>query len=115
MDYDYLNARIRSMKGRLLSPAALEGLIQRPDLEGIMAESQRALYRNELEKASVLYMGIQAVEEALRRETAGTFTRILSLAKGDEAEKFVRLLLARWDVQNIKTIIRGKAMHIPPA
>jgi V/A-type H+-transporting ATPase subunit C len=55
------------------------------------------------------------MEEALRKETAGTFTRILSIARGDEGEKFVRLLLARWDVQNIKTILRGKAMHVPPA
>ena len=40
MDYDYLNARIRSMKGRLLPPAALEGMIQRPDLDGVMAEAR---------------------------------------------------------------------------
>ncbi len=114
MDYDYLNARIRSMKGRLLSPAALEGLIQKPDLGGVIAELERTPYRGELEKASIRYSGIRALEEALRREMAGTFSRILSIARGDEAEKYVRLLLARWDVQNIKTLIRGKAMHIPP-
>jgi V/A-type H+-transporting ATPase subunit C len=114
VDYDYLNARIRSMKGRLLSPAALEGLIQRPDLEGVMAELEKTPYRGELEKASVQYKGIRAVEEALRREMARTFSRILSLARGDPAEKYITLLLARWDAQNIKTILRGKAMHIPP-
>jgi len=115
MDYDYLNARIRSMKGRLLSPAALEGLIQKPDLGGVISELERSPYRSELEKAAIRYSGIQALEEALRREMAGTFSRILSIARGDEAEKYVRLLLARWDVQNIKTLLRGKAMHISPA
>jgi V/A-type H+/Na+-transporting ATPase subunit C len=114
MDYDYLNARIRSMKGRLLSPQALEGLIQRPDLEGIIAELERSPYRAELERARLQYTGIQAVEEALRKDMAATFRRILSLARGDEPEKYVQRLLARWDVQNIKTILRGKAMHIPP-
>ena len=115
MDYDYLNARIRSMKGRLLTPQAFEGLIQKPDLEGVIPELEKTPYRAELERASVHYKGIHAVEEALRREMAKTFSRILAIARGDEAEKYVTLLLARWDVQNVKTILRGKAMHVPPA
>ena len=114
MDYDYLNSRIRSMKGNLLSPQALENLVQRPDLEGIIAELERTPYRAELERARLRYSGIQAVEEALRQDMAATFRRLLSISRGDEPEKYVKLLLARWDVQNIKTIIRGKAMHIPP-
>ena len=114
MDYDYLNARIRSMKGRLLSPAAIEAMVQKPDLEGIAAELGRTPYRAELERATVQYSGIHAIEEALRKETAATFSRILSLSRRDEAEKYARLLLYRWDVQNLKTILRGKAMHVPP-
>ncbi len=102
------------MKGRLLSPQALEGLVERPDLEGIIAELERTPYRAELERARLRYAGIQAVEEALRKDMAATFRRILAIARGDEPEKYVQILLARWDVQNIKTILRGKAMHIPP-
>jgi V/A-type H+-transporting ATPase subunit C len=114
MDYDYLNARIRSMKGGLFSPRALEGMIEKTDLEGIIVELERSPYRAELERARLQYTGIQAVEEALRKEMAATFRRLLSLARGDEPEKYLALLLARWDIQNVKTIIRGKAMHIPP-
>ena len=113
MDYDYLNARIRSMKGRLLSREALEGLIQRPDLEGIIGELGKTPYRAELERASVQHSGIRLVEEALRKETAATLRRILAIARGDPPEQYVQLLLARWDVQNVKTLLRGKAMHIP--
>jgi len=114
MDYDYLNARIRSMRGGLLSPGALESLIQKPDLDLVAAELEKTPYRAELQRASVRFTGIHAVEEALRRETAATFRRILAMARGDEAEKYVKILLARWDLQNVKTLIRGKAMHIPP-
>jgi V/A-type H+-transporting ATPase subunit C len=114
VDYDYLNARIRSMKGRFLSPQALEGLIQKPGLEGVIPELEKTPYRAELERASVQYRGIRAVEEALRREMAKTFSRILTLSRGDDAEKYVSLLLARWDIQNVKTLLRGKAMHVPP-
>ncbi len=114
MDYEYLNARIRSMKGRLLSPQALEALAQKPDLEGIIAELERTPYRAELERARLQHTGIHAVEDALRKDMAATFRRILSLARGDKGEPYIRILLARWDIQNVKTILRGKAMHVPP-
>jgi V/A-type H+-transporting ATPase subunit C len=35
--------------------------------------------------------------------------------KGDESEKYIKILLGRWDIQNIKTILRGKNIHIPTA
>jgi V/A-type H+-transporting ATPase subunit C len=35
--------------------------------------------------------------------------------KGEETEKYIVILLGRWDVQNIKTILRGKNIHIPSA
>jgi V/A-type H+/Na+-transporting ATPase subunit C len=114
MDYDYLNARIRSMRGRFFTPQALDGLAGKADLEGVIAELERSPYRAELERARLRFTGIQAVEEALRKEMAASFRRLLSLARGDEPEKYLALLLARWDIQNLKTILRGKAMHIPP-
>jgi V/A-type H+-transporting ATPase subunit C len=62
----------------------------------------------------VQYSGIRVVEEALRKDEAATFRRILAIARGDTPERYVQILVGRWDIQNIKTIIRGKAMHIPP-
>lgn len=33
--------------------------------------------------------------------------------KGGESETYITILLSRWDIQNIKTILRGKNIHIP--
>jgi V/A-type H+-transporting ATPase subunit C len=35
--------------------------------------------------------------------------------KGEEAEDYIKILLGRWDIQNIKTILRGKNIHVTSA
>jgi V/A-type H+-transporting ATPase subunit C len=55
------------------------------------------------------------IEVALRRDFSAAFRKILRFMKGEESEKYIKILLGRWDVQNIKTILRGKNIHIPTA
>jgi V/A-type H+/Na+-transporting ATPase subunit C len=114
VDYDYANARIKGMKSRLIDDAFLESLIVKPDLDAIVADLQRTSYQEELEKAGTQYSGIMAIDVALRREFTSNFRKILHFMRGDAAEKYITILLNRWDVQNIKTIIRGKNIHAAP-
>jgi V/A-type H+-transporting ATPase subunit C len=112
VDYGYMNARIRGMKGRLLNREALERLIVKPDVESVMVELQRTPYREEIEKASVRFSGMSCIETAVRNDFTTAFRKILWYVHGEDAEKFIRVLLNRWDVQNIKTILRGKNIHV---
>jgi V/A-type H+-transporting ATPase subunit C len=114
VEYDYVNARIRGMKSRLLNTPVFETLILKPDVEAIIAELGNTAYREEIEKASVRYSGIRCVEVALRKDFTRAFRKILSLMEGEHAEKYIKILLNRWDVQNIKTILRGKNIHVTP-
>ena len=114
MEYDYVNARIRGMKSRLLNTSVFETLILKPDVEAIIAELGNTAYKEEIEKASVRYSGIRCVEVALRKDFTHAFRKILSLMEGENAEKYIKILLNRWDVQNIKTILRGKNIHVTP-
>ena len=115
MEYGYLNARIRGMKSRLLPESIIENLILKPDIEAVIAELENTTYKEELEKASVQFSGVTCIETALRRDLTRSFRKILHLIKGEDAEKYVRIILNRWDVQNIKTILRGKNIHITPS
>jgi len=45
MEYAYVNARIRAMKSRLLDRALLEQLINKPDLDSLIAELEKTSYR----------------------------------------------------------------------
>jgi len=113
VDYGYVNARLRGMKSRLLGPELLESLIHKPDTDAIITELEKTPYREELEKASVQHAGLACLEVALRMDIARTFRKIYSLFEEEKEEKYARILLNRWDVHNIKTILRGKNIHEP--
>ncbi len=109
MEYAYINARVRSMKSQLLTPEAMEHLVTRPDLESVIAELQKTVYREELERASVRFSGIEMVDTALRNEMVRTLRKLLWMARGQEEEDWhIGFLIGRWDIHNIKTILRGK-------
>jgi len=103
------------MKRHLLDPSVFEILILKPDVESVITELTNTAYKDEIEKARVQYHGIMCIEVALRRDFSAAFRKILRFMKGDESEKYIKILLGRWDVQNIKTILRGKNIHIPSA
>ena len=113
MEYAYVNARIRAMKSRLLGRPFLEQLINKPDVDSIIADLERTTYREELERAGVQFSGINRIEVAIRNDLVRAFRAILGFIKGGEEENLLTLILQRWDVQNIKTILRGKKIHAP--
>jgi V/A-type H+-transporting ATPase subunit C len=115
LECEYVNARIKGMKRHLLDPSVYETLILKPDVESIIAELGNTAYKDEIEKASVQYNGIMCIEVALRRNFSAAFRKIFGFMRGDESEKYIKILLGRWDVQNIKTILRGKNIHISSA
>jgi V/A-type H+-transporting ATPase subunit C len=112
MDYGYLNARIRGMKGRLLDKKALDDLVLKPDIESLTAALEKTPYRQDVEEAGVKYSGVYRLEYALRKNFSRTFTKISGLVRGEEAENYLDVFLKLWDVQNVKTILRGKSIHV---
>ena len=112
VEYEYVNARIKGMKSRLLAPPVFESLILKPDVESIITELGNTPYKEEIEKATVQYSGITCIEVALRKDFTNAFRKILGFMKGGESEIYITILLSRWDIQNIKTILRGKNIHM---
>ncbi|MGD0172108.1 MAG: ATP synthase A1 subunit C [Halobacteriota archaeon] len=114
MDYEYIGARIRGMKSRLLERKELEALGAKMDINSFVDELENTPYRQDLEDASVKYIGLACVEDALRRNLSKTFRLILSFVKGEDAETLINIFLNKWDIQNIKTILRGKNIQEVP-
>ena len=112
VDYGYVNARIRGMKSRLLDRRALEDMIFQPDLDSLITSLEKTPYKEDIIEAKVLYRGVLCIEYALRKNFTRTFRKILKFVKEGEAERYIRIFLHRWDVQNIKTILRGKNIHV---
>lgn len=114
MEVGYVNARVRGMHSFLLEKNRLDSLILKPDLDSLISELENTPYREDIQRAFVTVSGIRGVEYALRLNLIRTYRKILSFVEGEAGEKYIHIFLRRWDVHNIKTIIRGKKVHIPP-
>jgi V/A-type H+-transporting ATPase subunit C len=112
MDWGYTNARIRGMKSRLLDHHTFDTLILQPDLESLMGELEKTPYREDIVAARGKYTDLACIEHALRDNFTRTFRKILGFVRQEEAEQYITIFLHRWDVQNIKTILRGKNIHV---
>lgn len=113
MYIEYVNARVRGMKRHLMDREFFETLMKKPDVDAIITELEKTPYQEAIEKASVQSSGIHLIDRALRLNLVQTYRQILSMVSGENFEKHVRIFLEKWDIQNIKTILRGKNIHVP--
>lgn len=106
-NYGYSNARIRAMKSYLFDKTFYEQLLSTESLIDVIATLEKGPYGKDIEGGTLKHPGPPGVEEGLRRNISRTFQKVLEIVDG-EAQELVRILLGRWDVQNLKTILRGK-------
>ncbi len=107
-DYGYINARIRAMKSRLLDRPFFEKLMGEENLRSIIALLQETEYGRDVEEARTLVASeIAAIEEGIRRHLTQTYSGIFGMV-GGAPKRLLGILLGRWDVYNIKTVLRGK-------
>ena len=101
------------MWGLLLARADYEKLLVVPDLHGIALALRETPYGRFLDSVGGTASDAARMEEALRRNFQETLSRLLSISAGDCREA-VRVLLGSWELQAVKTVLRGKAAGLPP-
>lgn len=110
-DYGYTNARIRGMRSRLLKQAFFDDLMSSKDIGAAIQKILQTEYGPDVETRILQGRTANHVDEALRDNMTRTFQKVLTLTN-NEATALVTTLLGRWDLFNIKTIIRGKHMAL---
>lgn len=111
-DYGYANARIRGMRARLLDSSYLDGLIAAANVNSLIQDLSETEYAPEIEDAIIKSRDAAAIDEALKNNMVRTFQKVNGFIN-EEAAYILTTLLGRWDVFNIKTILRGKHMQLP--
>ncbi len=106
-DFPYINARIKVMKSQLLPASRLEELLHLPDVDAFIQALGDTPYNPELQEALSRFAGVRAVDEALAQNFYHTTRRILSFADG-EPRRLIEVVLLRYDLQNIRAIVRGR-------
>lgn len=110
-DYGYSNARIRGMRSHLLRAEAFERLMDTDDMHQLIQELLQTPYAPDLEEALIKGRGAAEVSDALKHNLIRTYRKVLGFVNA-EAGDICGALLGRWDVFNIKTILRGKHVHL---
>jgi V/A-type H+-transporting ATPase subunit C len=106
-NYAYATARVKARKAFLFPRDTYLKLLQMdvPEISRFIGESK---YKEEIDELATKYSGIDLMEYALNLNLARDFGQIMSFCEGD-LKLLIGSYLNRWDVWNIKSILRGKS------
>jgi V/A-type H+-transporting ATPase subunit C len=114
-DFDYGNARLHAMRSRLLPPGQLLVLAESGSVQGLLSALTNTAYRGAVHVALVRLTGPECLSEALHSDlttTLGAARRFFP--PGGPAGELAGLVLRRYDVHNVKAVLRGLNHHLPP-
>ncbi|MFN8472549.1 MAG: V-type ATPase subunit [Anaerolineae bacterium] len=112
-DYGYANARLRAMRSRLFDNRAYDDMLGLTRIDDVIAWLDQSTWADDIEAALARYMGLRVVMEAARLNLTRTYARIRSFLEG-EASRLLDVLLARWDLANLKVILRSQRAGVAP-
>jgi V/A-type H+-transporting ATPase subunit C len=99
------------MRSRLLTKDFFDELAGQPDVQHLIQELSETEYRQFLEETVIKGRDAHAVDVALKNNLVYEFQKILNFLH-EEARFILTTVLGRWDVFNIKTVLRGKHMQL---
>ena len=100
------------MKSRLWPRRTLEGLTEVGSAQGLITALTNTAYREAVAAALVRLTGMDCLDEALRNDLVATLGKARAFYS-EAAQTLAQLVLLRYDVHNVKTILRGLAGHVP--
>ncbi|AFZ73161.1 V-type ATP synthase subunit C [Natronobacterium gregoryi] len=102
---EYVNARVRARRAALFADEDYRKLI-RMGPSGIARFMEESEYEREINELGTRFSGVDLIEYALNRNLAKHFRDLLEWSEGRVADLIGRYL-RKFDVWNLKTIIRG--------
>ena len=111
-NYPYVTARVRAKKAKLLPKEEYNKLLAR-DLPEIARALQEGNYKQDIDALAARYRGAELIERATRAHVGRIYAQVLGFATGELAT-MIAVYLARYDVYNVKTVLRGKFARARP-
>lgn len=105
---EYGNARLRARRSRLLGPADYSILLSATSIDRLLGMLSETTYASAVTEALPRFRGVRRLDEALRRSLASELRAVQEFYAGVHVPA-LRLLLERWDLHNLRTILRAKA------
>lgn len=109
MSYEYLNTRVRVLLAQLLKPAQFEALLGLQDLTEMINFLAETDYAPEIRRSTVEFSGYAVVDRAVMHNGHRVFHKLVRLAP-ERPRQLIEVVLHRFEVFNLKTILRG--LHV---
>ncbi|MDR0777853.1 MAG: ATP synthase A1 subunit C [Methanomassiliicoccaceae archaeon] len=109
-NYAAAAAKVKAKKAALMGDEAYAKMLMMslPEISRFIGESG---YQKEMEEFAGRIGGIDLIEHATYRNMARTFSTILLFTQG-ELRQMVSAYLTKWDLWNLKVILRGKTYGV---
>lgn len=108
MKYSFINAKIRAMKSRLLKDPVYQQLLETTQLDAFVKVLMETEYSPEISAVDVKTPDISEVISALDDHLIKCYKTILQFFKIKTENDFIRVILSRLEIENLKVVIRGK-------
>ena len=105
-DFGYVNARVRGLRSRLLPQGFIGEQLQAEGFAALSGALAQSTYARDLDEARAGFGPLAAVDEALARSFVRATRLLLDASKG-VAHDLIALLLRRYDLANLKAVVRG--------
>ena len=115
-DFEYSNARLRAMKSRLLPRPKLEELAEAGSLPALLTALTDTPYQPSVQAAlaRAAEAGMDCLRDALRGDVALTLGRARAFFAADTVSgTLAALIFRRYDLDNLKAVLRGLARQVP--
>ena len=105
-NYPYVTARVKAKRASLLPKETYERLLvmEVPEIARFLGERE---YKAEMLELGARYSGVDLIENAVSRNLAQTYNKIFDFSEGT-LRAMIGRYLDRYDLENIKTIVRAK-------
>lgn len=109
-NYAYIVARVKSKKAALLKDDAYSKMLMMslPEISRFISESG---YQKEITELTGKYSGVDLIEHATYINMARLFRSVLDSSEGD-LKDMIASDLERWDIWNLKVILRGRSYGV---
>ncbi len=109
-DFDYGNARLRVRATHWLSGEDYRVLVGSSGIDGLLGSLAQRNYGADIERVMSRHSGLRRLDEAVRWHLSTQLSDVLSFYSGAVADR-LRLYLERWDIRNVRTILRTLSQH----
>ncbi len=111
-NYAYVTARVKAKRASLLPRETYERLLvmEVPEIARFLGERE---YKAEMLALGAKYSGVDLIENAVSRNLAETYNRIFDFSEGG-LRTMVGRYLDRYDLENVKTIVRARSYGATP-